>query len=177
MFTPISIDFLNIDNPSQETFKKIAEQLFNKYAIQKGDIIYRLIDIEFYWHSDDHPDHSVYKRIHVHPKAGDWFFHYSGVDIALGDENSGGYGGILIRGIQNMADSSSKGFTKGPMVCAMKLFSETSAFSASITTRIIDYQFDESSIISSERIGLGQNAKTTGADKFLYRFFIPPVKK
>lgn len=134
-------DFLKIIKEDEAEFKKIAQTLFDDYAIQTDKAIYRLTEIEFYWNSSTHTDKSTYERKHVNPKSGDWFFHYSGVDIALKNEETGGYGGILIRGIYDVRKEVS---VKGPMICAMKLFSENNAFSQSIKTQLIQYSFCES---------------------------------
>lgn len=61
-------------------FKNIATKLMSEYAIKKGDNLYQMVEIEFYWYSPDHPDLSVYPR---KSKAGNWFLHPSGVDITL----------------------------------------------------------------------------------------------
>lgn len=58
------------------------------------------------------------------------------------------------------------------MVCAMKLFSGTSAFSTSIQTRMISHHFDKKVVSKSPRIGLGKNAIKSGTDKLNYRFTI-----
>lgn len=100
-------------------------------------------------------------------KSGEWFFHYSGVDIALRNEN--GYGGILIRAIY---DIDKKKHYKGPMVSAMRLFSGVNAFSNTIQTKIVPEPLEEIQVKKSERIGLWQNAIENGADKFQYRFYI-----
>lgn len=162
-------DFLKIELETEYEFEKIANKLLNNYAIQNHDSIYRLTEIEFYWTSPNHKDFSTYDRKHVDPKHGDWFFHYSGVDIALKNEKNDGYGGILIRGIYSLKENKPY---KGPMVCAMKLFSGTSAFAESIKTRIIEYDFDKAEVQKSKRIGLGGNAIQSGTDKLNYRFFI-----
>ena len=162
-------DFLKIECETEAEFEKIAYNLLNNYAIQNHDTIFRLTEIEFYWSSPNHKDFSTYDRKHVDPAHGDWFFHYSGVDIALKNEKNGGYGGILIRGIYSLTENKPY---KGPMVCAMRLFSGTSAFSESIKTRIIEYDFYKAEIHKSERIGLGGNAKQSGTDKLNYRFYI-----
>jgi len=60
------------------------------------------------------------------------------------------------------------------MVCAMKLFSGTSAFAESIKTRIIEYKFNKAEVQKSERIGLGENARKSETDKLNYRFYINP---
>lgn len=165
------MDFLNIYEETENCFIKIAEKLFDEYAIQTHNALYRIVEIEFYWNSTSHIDNSTYKRNHVNPKAGDWFFHYSGVDIALENEETGGYGGILIRSIFNV---DKKLITKGPMVCAMKLFSGTNAFEKSIQTSIIPYTFEKAKIKNTTRVGLGQNAKENGADTLNYAFIINP---
>lgn len=135
--------------------------------------MYRLIEIEFYWNSPNHVDNSTYKRKYVDPKAGDWFFHYSGVDIALKNEETGGYGGILIRSIY---DIEKEIIVKGPMVCCMKLFSENNAFSQSIKTQIVEHNFSKSKIEKRMRVGLGANAKENDADKLNYAFYIKAEK-
>ncbi len=165
------MDFLTILNETEGEFERIAQILFDKYAIQTHNNLYRLTGVEFYWNSSNHIDNSTYKRKHVNPKSGDWFFHYSGVDIALKNEETGGYGGILIRSIYDIKNETT---VTGPMVCAMKLFSETNAFSESIKTKIIPYVFAKSNIIKKPRIGLGQNAKENEADKLNYAFLINP---
>lgn len=163
------MDFLTIVDETEKEFEKIAQKLFDEFAIRTHNGLYRLTEIEFYWNSSTHVDNSTYKRKHVDPKSGDWFFHYSGVDIALKNEQSGGYGGVLIRSLYNI---EKKTIVKGPMVCAMTLFSGTNAFAPSIQTQIIPYVFEKSTIEKRLRIGLGQNAKETGADRLNYAFRI-----
>jgi len=165
----MNIDFLKIEKETEQEFEKIADKLLNDYAIENHEAIFRLTEIEFYWTSPNHYDESTYKRIHVNPKHGDWFFHYSGVDIALRNDEIGGYGGILIRGIYRLKDKKPY---KGPMVCAMKLFSGTSAFNESIKTKVIVYTFDRKEIKKKPRFGLGENAVKSGTDKLNYSFYI-----
>ena len=167
----MKIDFLKVEKETEEEFGQIAYELLNNCAIQNHDSVYRLVEIEFYWTSPNHKDDSTYQRIHADPKNGDWFFHYSGVDIAMKNEELDGFGGVLIRGIYSLKEDK---IYKGPMVCAMKLFSGTSAFEESIKTKIIERNFDKAVIQKSPRIGLGGNAKQSGTDKLNYRFFINP---
>lgn len=167
----MNIDFLNIEKETEHEFEMIADKLFNNYAVETHESTYRLTEIEFYWTSPKHKDDSTYQRKHVDPNHGDWFFHYSGVDIALKNEEIGGFGGILIRGVYSLKE---KKRYKGPMVCAMKLFSGTNAFMDSIKTRVIEYKFDKQKLDKSARIGLGKNAVESGTDKLNYRFTINP---
>ncbi len=165
------MDFLNIVTETEEEFETIASMLFDNFAIQTNKTMYRFAEIEFYWNSPNHIDNSTYQRKHVDPKAGDWFFHYSGVDIALKNEQTGGYGGILIRSIYDINENK---IIKGPLVCAMKLFSGTNAFTETIKTKVVSHTFEKSAILKSKRIGLGLNAKDNEADKLNYRFVIDP---
>lgn len=164
-------DFLTIERETEEEFEKISNKLFNNFAIQNHQSTYRIIEIEFYWTSASHKDDSTYKRNHIDPKQGEWFFHYSGVDIALKNEKTGGHGGILIRSIY---DINEKKVYKGPLVCTMKLFSGTNAFTESIKTKIVEYNFGTKEILNSKRIGLGKNAKESGTENLNYRFYINP---
>jgi hypothetical protein len=167
----MNIDFLKIEKETENEFELIADRLLNDCAIENHESKYRLTEIEFYWTSPKHKDNSTYPRNYVDPKHGNWYFHYSGVDIALKNEIIGGYGGILIRGIYSLKEKKSY---KGPMVCAMKLFSGTSAFSDSIKTKIVEHIFDKQKVNKTPRIGLGKNAVEGGTDKLNYRFTINP---
>ncbi|MEB2776398.1 hypothetical protein SYJ56_13835 [Algoriphagus sp. D3-2-R+10] len=95
-------------------------------------------------------------------------------EIALRNEETGGYGGILIRSV---FDSKTNKLYKGRMVCAMILFSGTSAFESTIPTSIIQYTFEKKDINLNARIGIGQNGEVNGADKHAYQFFIAPISK
>lgn len=64
----------------QKAFDEIAEILLNKVAIRKGEKIFYIKDIEFYLYENNHRDIVTYPRI---CKAGQWFFHPSGVDISF----------------------------------------------------------------------------------------------
>lgn len=101
-----------LQNGYQKTFDKIAKILLNKVAIRKGEKIFYIKDIEFYLYENNHRDIITYPRI---CKAGQWFFHPSGIDISFESSvevNSNDYelfqpilredaffGGVLIRAI------------------------------------------------------------------------------
>lgn len=101
-----------LQNGYQKTFDKIAEILLNKVAIRKGEKIFYIKDIEFYLYENNHRDIVTYPR---KCKAGQWFFHPSGIDISFEssvDVKSNDYGlfqpilrddaffgGVLIRAI------------------------------------------------------------------------------
>lgn len=161
--------FLQMDTESPEEFGRIAKVLMNEYAIKNHESLFRLTEIEFYWNSPQHNDKSTYNRKHVNPKNGDWFFHYSGVDIALRSEKLNGHGGILIREIYCVKEDK---VYKGPLVCAMKLFSGTSAFSNSMQTQIVERSFEPKDLKKTPRIGLGKNAEESGTKFLEYRYTI-----
>lgn len=117
------MDFLIIKDETENGFKEIARKLFDEFAIKTHSGLYRLTELEFYWNNPltIHQDKSTYKRKHVNPKRGDWFFHYSGVDIALKNDDKS-YGGILIRGISDINDKNKNYY--GPLVCVMKLLAK-----------------------------------------------------
>ena len=58
------------------------------------------------------------------------------------------------------------------MICAMKLFSGTDAFSDSIKTKIIDHNFEQLKIEKGSRVGLGENAIKSGTESLKYRYYI-----
>lgn len=64
----------------QKVFDDIAKILLNKVAICKGEKIFYIKDIEFYLYENNHRDIITYPRI---CKAGQWFFHPSGIDISF----------------------------------------------------------------------------------------------
>ncbi len=166
------MEFLKITQETEEEFRRIAEKLFYEFAIQTKESKFRILELEFYWKSPSHNDESTYMRKYTNPSNGEWFFHYSGVDIALRNDSINGFGGILIRRIQ---DLKTKQIFNGPQVCAMKLFSGINAFSKDFTTRIIDYKFNDGNIEKTERIGLGKNPKTNNFNKYHYRFIIKNI--
>lgn len=103
-------------------FGEIAELLMNNCMIQKGAILYEIIEIEFYLYTPEHPDVIVYPRV---VDAGRWFFHQSGVDLTF-KSDSERFGGILIRGIREYVRDSQP--ILGPMKCVNALWDDFDAF-------------------------------------------------
>ena len=113
--------------PSQ--FDKVADAILNDFVLVSAGIEWRLFEIEFYYHSELHPDPFV----HRHPQqlsTGKWYFHktatyyksgiFRGVDLTFGDEVEKTYGGILIRGLVNPANL--KDYVYGPAKCVNYFF-------------------------------------------------------
>lgn len=102
-------------------FKVIAGLLMNQCVISKGVANYEIIEIEFYLFTPDHQDVITYPR---DTKAGQWFFHQSGVDITF-ESNTEHFGGILIRGLRNLETGQ---LTLGPQKCVDILWDKSDAF-------------------------------------------------
>lgn len=98
------------ENP-QRIFHDIASKLFENWVIMRDNIMFRFLEVEFYYFSPHHPD---YKHDHKtgarHPfvynrnsKAGDLFLHNSGLDLCFQSHMSDNGlsmisgGGILLR--------------------------------------------------------------------------------
>lgn len=107
-------------------FKKIAEELFNHYAIKThDDKIYRFTDIEFYYYCSSHRD------IITHPRNSEpltWFINdFGGIDLNFKSRisrnekgkyilnNEAFFGGILIRQLETEDHTIS---LKGPKAVA-----------------------------------------------------------
>ena len=119
-------------------FEDIATDLLTSYVIQKGEVKYRLTDIEFYLYHDGNKDIITYPRI---SPAGSWFFHSSGVDITFESDvyfpkhskkprltTNAFFGGILIRGIEKIVTAGKNEPFKGPMLSCDELFDQFDAF-------------------------------------------------
>lgn len=111
----------------QKRCTTMAEKLFCDYGIKCGDRTFRLAEIEFYYYknnesSNDNWDAPWNKETYPrNKKAGEFFFHYSGVDICFQchfvekarDNEYGEFGGILIR---SLLDGDR--IIAGPLFCA-----------------------------------------------------------
>lgn len=111
----------NVSENAQRIFASIAKNLFNHFYIQKGDVVFHFLEIEFYYYSDVHQDNNsknltpfVYKRKCNTPGA--LMIHSSGVDICFRSkykenkpEEMTSWGGILIRSMLRIEKISPAG--------------------------------------------------------------------
>ena len=96
----------------------IAQKLFDNYCLLCGDVKYFFAEIEFYYYEkgkwDDKWNEVTYARDGY--KAGDLFYHLSGIDICFESHYvnfNAKFGGILIRAIKD-----EKGIViAGPLTC------------------------------------------------------------
>lgn len=118
----LNIFGIPISNPSDETFKKAAEVLLNKYVIIIGKHSYRLIDVEFYLRSTLTGGDPFIHRAEAQRLPDQWYFHrhkngtykkgtYKGLDFSFG--NGLNFGGILIRSIEKIGTKELE-FVEGP---------------------------------------------------------------
>lgn len=85
-----------------KSFDGIAKDLILNRAISVNGYLFSFIDIEFYYHHENHPD--GYTMKHNRPE-GELEIHRFGIDISLGDQEKEGYGGILICGLYDSQKS------------------------------------------------------------------------
>ena len=159
--------------PEVVSFKEIAEKLFKNYCIIKqyenakdsGVEIYYLKEIEFYLYTNEHTDNRlVYPRI---CKVGQWFVHYSGVDIAFETKLNGKKvnqcGGILIRALRKKGTND---IIAGPLRCLMELFNYCKTFPTLSIIQLEDIVFDDKDLQNTHRIGFEESEPKK------YRFYI-----
>jgi hypothetical protein len=79
-----------------KSFDRIAKDLILNRAISVDDYLFSFIDIEFYYHHENH--HDGYTMKHTRPK-GELEIHRYGIDLSLGKTGEDGYGGILLCGL------------------------------------------------------------------------------
>jgi hypothetical protein len=115
----------------ERQFEKIAKYLMNELCLIAGNKKYRIVECEFYY--DDHYKHSdpyIYKETtkkkekknrEEHNKKLGWLLHDSGIDLTIGNDDVDKpiYGGILIRGIENIGTET---FISGPLNTSKELF-------------------------------------------------------
>jgi hypothetical protein len=108
----------------KSTFSEIADILLFKSYIKTANKKYRILEIEFYFKNNKHNDNVTIERTE---DAGMWWLHDYGVDLSFkSDENKKFYGGILIRSIIPLNDTSNQLNEEkaiyGPRNCCWYLF-------------------------------------------------------
>lgn len=102
----------------QKRFEQIAKSLFEDFAIQCGEKLFRFAEIEFYYYKKGEWNEDWNKETYPrnNKQAGELFFHYSGVDLCFKsyfNETTAEFGGILIRSLLDGND-----IYAGPLYCA-----------------------------------------------------------
>jgi hypothetical protein len=81
-------------------FTEMAATLQHQLVVRTESKTFRITELEFYYHSRNHPDPYVHKGAeqlkHLH-----WYFNQAtSLDLTFGDRDTNSYGGILLRGLQ-----------------------------------------------------------------------------
>lgn len=99
---PKDLTFLKLKTKNWEAeFERIATTLCNECILMANEHQFAIVDVEFYYFSEqEHPDPFVYSVSDKNKLMGEWFFHYSGIDITFGCGET--RGGILIRAIKKV---------------------------------------------------------------------------
>lgn len=82
-----------------ESFDRLAKDLILNRAISVNGYLFSFIDIEFYYHHENHPDGYTMKHFR---HRGEFEIHRYGIDLSLGKTGDDGYGGILLCGLYNL---------------------------------------------------------------------------
>lgn len=101
-------------------FTEIAATLQHEIVIRTAASAFRITELELYYHGRNHPDPYVHKGPeqlkHLH-----WYFNKaSSLDLTFGDKEANSFGGILLRGLQQVplgptdAPASADVYTSGP---------------------------------------------------------------
>ncbi|NLR90454.1 MULTISPECIES: hypothetical protein [Flammeovirga] len=133
----------------EDSFTSIANFLMNDVVLRAGINNYRLVEIEFYYFSDQHQDPYVHKH-EAQKTLGRWYIHGAGLDITFGTMDF--YGGILIRGVQRRGD---KQFISGPLNVASEVIHHLGGVEdQEIHFGLKEYDLPQEQIASSRRVGL-----------------------
>jgi len=157
------------EDNADKRFEEIANALFHNYEIKKGDKTYDFVEIEFYYYSEDHKDIMTYPR---NTAVGEWFNHYSGVDIAFKSKKEDkpnripkskdveinvSSGGILIRIIQekvNPDDPDNPKCTSGPDFTFCELFDHIDSSNCDRFPQIVEKEVSNETIHPKLRVNI-----------------------
>ncbi len=112
----------------EDWFSQIAAQLLGGARLMVGSGPHRLVEVEFYYFGDGHPDPFTHKDP-LQRESGRWYFHrtagvyrsgsFKGFDLTFG--GGGSHGGVLIRGIE----APDGELIDGPSLCVDYLLAKT----------------------------------------------------
>ena len=147
----------------QAYFDDLADYLFHHVAIKAGDDTFTFIEVEFYYYQKGKDGkkgifegerifNCTYPRTR---KAGQFFWHYSGLDICFessDEEKEEHFGGILIRSLMKKGKEEKKDeVIAGPMRCSNELMNS----SKNELPSLIDYEANsDKKLASTLRYGI-----------------------
>ena len=149
------VDTVSSKDELETEFAGIAKDLlFNTEIIIGEDIRYTLEDIEFYYYKKGVFEEGY--NICTYPRdcdAGDFFWHYSGVDICFKSYDDA-FGGILIRSMRKKVGNTDEGLIGGPMRCATDLANCCVKTGESIKLKIHEQEKDNRTPLKTIRQGI-----------------------
>ena len=156
-------------NSKEFDFKSLAEEIMNKICISNGAYKYHPIEIEFYiYDKEEHPDIHVYPR--DNKKAGDLFFHLSGMDICFESSiEDGRFGGIPIRALERVKDGETIRIG-GPLTCVNEVLNTAKSHTGIQVVHCCNHMSRPTKCIGKRK---GINQSTTLKDEYWnkkYRF-------
>lgn len=132
-------DDLNAPGAYDAWFARIAECLLNGCRLIVGQQPHRLVEVEFYYWSDAHPDPFTHRdpiQFHI----GRWYFHrthgsyrsgsFKGLDLTFGEGHASG--GVLFRGME----TEDGALIDGPSLCVDHLLDATGAETVAVLDRV-----------------------------------------
>ncbi|HZV06343.1 MAG TPA: hypothetical protein VE999_14785 [Gemmataceae bacterium] len=127
--------------PLDDWFTRMAKQLLNGSRLVVGGQPHRLVEIEFYYWSKEHPDPFTH-RDPIQFDIGYWYFHrtrgvyrggsFKGLDLTFGHGDASG--GIIIRGLETAEGK----LIDGPSLCVDYLLDATGAATVAELDRAIN---------------------------------------
>lgn len=171
----------------KEVFDMIAEEILNKYCLNIQGRKHRIIEIEFYLTTDNHNDE--YSHCDEMQKSfKKWYFHkngqtfksgtYKGIDITF---SSVGYGGILIRGLEDLESGE---IIDGPSLTVDRILKLCSAnsiqdfvneFNLCIENKsklyLSEIDLDKRQVYTSGRVGLTLKKHNANRIQFVGKFY------
>jgi 3-methyladenine DNA glycosylase Mpg len=188
----------NVDESllAERWFAPVAKTLLG-CALHVGSQSFRLMEIEFYYYSEQHPD-AFSHRNPIQHHTGRWYFHrsgssyrggsFKGLDVSFGSRDT--FGGILIRSME----AEDGRVIAGPSLCVDQVLSATGAASVADLDRAIGEKLawerdnpvllgppstDAPVIFQSARVGLSLKKVSRTATSFRYlmrpyRYLVEP---
>lgn len=124
----------------EKWFTRIADRLLNGSRLTAGGRAHRLMEVELYYWSEEHPDPFTH-RDPIQFSIGHWYFHrsrgtyrggsFKGLDLTFGDPTASG--GILLRGLETPEGV----LIDGPSLCVDYLLDATGAANVADLDRAI----------------------------------------
>ena len=167
------VSHLQESSEIKDYFDKVSDFLFHHLAIKAGKDIYTFIEVEFYYYNEK----SIFKGSSLYNctyprsrKAGQLFWHLSGMDICFESKEEDRYfGGILIRSLKKGEE-----IFAGPMRCSDVLLNSC----ATELPTLIEYESNfgyESKTAFRYGIEADKNEKCNDLN-MKFRYFIPQEK-